>query len=98
MTRVSVKGVELLSQWLLVLLVLLAPRHGNTHPQCLDYKPPFQPREPLVFCKEYAKFGCCDLEKDDKISQNFYKIMDYFDYSGYVTCAKYIRTILCQVN
>uniref|UniRef100_A0A4W5P166 Si:ch211-136a13.1 n=1 Tax=Hucho hucho TaxID=62062 RepID=A0A4W5P166_9TELE len=87
---------RLLSRWLLVLLVLLAPRHGNTHPQCLDYKPPFQPREPLVFCKEYAKFGCCDLEKDDKISQNFYKIMDYFDYSGYVTCAKYIRTILCQ--
>uniref|UniRef100_A0A4W5P190 Si:ch211-136a13.1 n=1 Tax=Hucho hucho TaxID=62062 RepID=A0A4W5P190_9TELE len=96
MSRVSVKVVELLSRWLLVLLVLLAPRHGNTHPQCLDYKPPFQPREPLVFCKEYAKFGCCDLEKDDKISQNFYKIMDYFDYSGYVTCAKYIRTILCQ--
>nr|XP_046150726.1 HHIP-like protein 1 [Oncorhynchus gorbuscha] len=96
MSRVSVKGVELLSRWLLVLLVLHAPRHGNTHPQCLDYKPPFQPREPLVFCKEYAKFGCCDLEKDDKISQNFYKIMDYFDYSGYMTCAKYIRTILCQ--
>ncbi|CAB1348636.1 unnamed protein product [Coregonus sp. 'balchen'] len=96
MSRVSVKGVELLSQWLLVLLVLLVPRHGNTHPQCLDYKPPFQPQEPLVFCKEYAKFGCCDLEKDDKISQNFYKIMDYFDYSGYMTCAKYIRTILCQ--
>ncbi|KAJ7990342.1 hypothetical protein DPEC_G00299310 [Dallia pectoralis] len=69
---------------------------GSTHPQCLDFKPPFQPREPLVFCKEYAKFGCCDLEKDEQISQNFYVIMDHFDYSGYVTCAKYIRNVLCQ--
>uniref|UniRef100_A0A3P8Y848 SRCR domain-containing protein n=1 Tax=Esox lucius TaxID=8010 RepID=A0A3P8Y848_ESOLU len=90
--RVSRLGGGLL--W--VSLVLLVPRQGNTHPQCLDYKPPFQPREPLVFCKEYAKFGCCDLEKDDQISKNFYNIMDHFDYLGYVTCAKYIRTILCQ--
>ncbi|KAL0972867.1 hypothetical protein UPYG_G00195760 [Umbra pygmaea] len=96
MNRLRVDGFQLTSEWLLVLLVLLGPQQGNTHPQCLDYKPPFQPREPLVFCKEYAKFGCCDLEKDNKISQNFYSIMDHFDYSGYVTCAKYIRTILCQ--
>uniref|UniRef100_A0A667ZX62 Si:ch211-136a13.1 n=1 Tax=Myripristis murdjan TaxID=586833 RepID=A0A667ZX62_9TELE len=66
------------------------------HPQCLDYKPPFEPRQPLVFCKEYGKFGCCDAEKDEEISNRFYTIMDNFDYSGYATCGKYIRSILCQ--
>ncbi|XP_046892529.1 HHIP-like protein 1 [Hypomesus transpacificus] len=80
----------------LVPLVLLLAHQGLSHPQCLDYKPPFQPREPLVFCKAYAKFGCCDLEKDEEISQRFYQIMDNFDYAGYVSCGKYIRSILCQ--
>ena len=83
---------------LLVLLLLLHALRGCCHPQCLDYKPPFEPRQPLVFCKEYSKFGCCDLEKDEEISVKFYTIMDNFDHSGYVTCAKYIRSILCQVS
>ncbi|XP_063060777.1 HHIP-like protein 1 [Engraulis encrasicolus] len=65
-------------------------------PQCLDYKPPFQPPEPLVFCKEYAKFGCCNLERDNQLSERYYQVMDYFDYTGFVACEKYIHSILCQ--
>uniref|UniRef100_UPI003AADC0A7 HHIP-like protein 2 n=1 Tax=Centroberyx gerrardi TaxID=166262 RepID=UPI003AADC0A7 len=80
----------------LLLLLLLHTWPGSCHPQCLDYKPPFEPRHPLVFCKEYGKFGCCDREKDEEISNRFYTIMDNFDYSGYVTCGKFIRSILCQ--
>uniref|UniRef100_A0A671K5X6 HHIP-like protein 1 n=1 Tax=Sinocyclocheilus anshuiensis TaxID=1608454 RepID=A0A671K5X6_9TELE len=79
-----------------ILVVLLIPQQGNAHPQCLDYKPPFQPPEPLLFCKEYAKFGCCDLDRDNRISQRFYQIMDYFDQTGFMACGKYIRSILCQ--
>uniref|UniRef100_A0A8C6NIQ0 Si:ch211-136a13.1 n=1 Tax=Nothobranchius furzeri TaxID=105023 RepID=A0A8C6NIQ0_NOTFU len=71
-------------------------RWGCCHPQCLDYKPPFEPQHPLVFCKEYTKFGCCDLQKDEEISSRFYSIMDNFDQSGFSTCGKYIRSILCQ--
>ncbi|XP_059420513.1 HHIP-like protein 1 [Carassius carassius] len=78
------------------LVVLLISQQGNAHPQCLDYKPPFQPPEPLLFCKEYAKFGCCDLDRDNQISQHFYQIMDYFDQTGFMACGKYIRSILCQ--
>uniref|UniRef100_A0A669CZU7 HHIP-like protein 1 n=1 Tax=Oreochromis niloticus TaxID=8128 RepID=A0A669CZU7_ORENI len=66
------------------------------HPQCLDYKPPFEPRQPLAFCKEYSKFGCCDVEKDEEISGRFYTIMENFDHSGYAACGKYVRSILCQ--
>ncbi|KAK2894954.1 hypothetical protein Q8A67_012183 [Cirrhinus molitorella] len=80
----------------LFLVVFLIPQQGNAHPQCLDYKPPFQPPEPLLFCKEYAKFGCCDLDRDTQISQRFYQIMDYFDHTGFMACGKYIRSILCQ--
>ncbi|XP_070685499.1 HHIP-like protein 1 [Pempheris klunzingeri] len=79
-----------------IVLLLLQPWWGCCHPQCLDYKPPFEPQQPLVFCKEYSKFGCCDLEKDEQISVKFYTIMENFDHSGYVTCGKYIRSILCQ--
>uniref|UniRef100_A0A3B4X2Y0 HHIP-like protein 1 n=1 Tax=Seriola lalandi dorsalis TaxID=1841481 RepID=A0A3B4X2Y0_SERLL len=79
-----------------VLPLLLQAWWGSCHPQCLDYKPPFEPRQPLVFCKEYSKFGCCDLEKDEEVSAKFYTIMENFDHSGFATCGKYIRTILCQ--
>ncbi|XP_008289183.1 HHIP-like protein 1 [Stegastes partitus] len=78
------------------LLLLLQAWRGSCHPQCLDYKPPFQPHQPLLFCKEYSKFGCCDVVKDEEISRRFYNIMDNFDHSGYVTCGRYIRSILCQ--
>ncbi|XP_068441854.1 HHIP-like protein 1 isoform X2 [Clinocottus analis] len=81
---------------LLVLLLLLQAWRGCCHPQCLDYKPPFEPRQPLAFCKQYSKFGCCDLGKDEEISVKFYTIMDNFDHSGYTACAHYIRSILCQ--
>ncbi|CAN9511582.1 unnamed protein product [Ophioblennius macclurei] len=87
---------HLLPTTLAVLLLLLQAWRGSSHPQCLDYKPPFEPRQPLVFCKESSKFGCCDLDKDEEISRRFYRIMENFDHSGYVTCGRYIRSILCQ--
>lgn len=94
----AMRGMTLWRAHCLCLVVLLIPLQGNAHPQCLDYKPPFQPPEPLLFCKEYAKFGCCDLDRDNQISQRFYQIMDYFDHTGFMACGKYIRSILCQVS
>ncbi|XP_068172917.1 HHIP-like protein 1 isoform X1 [Antennarius striatus] len=79
-----------------IFLLLLQAWQGCCHPQCLDYKPPFEPQQPLTFCKEYSKFGCCNLDKDEEIAVRFYGIMNNFDHSGYVTCGKYIRSILCQ--
>ncbi|XP_053356648.1 HHIP-like protein 1 isoform X2 [Clarias gariepinus] len=80
----------------LLLWLLMSFLHADAHPQCLDFKPPFQPQEPLSFCKKYSKFGCCDLEQDKRISQKFDQIMDYFDHSGFLVCGKYIHNILCQ--
>ncbi|KAF0030518.1 hypothetical protein F2P81_017249 [Scophthalmus maximus] len=75
---------------------LTADYDGKRLIECLDYKPPFEPRQPLVLCKEYSKFGCCDVERDGEISVKFHTIMENFDHSGYVACGKYIRSILCQ--
>uniref|UniRef100_A0A096M9D8 HHIP-like protein 1 n=1 Tax=Poecilia formosa TaxID=48698 RepID=A0A096M9D8_POEFO len=69
---------------------------GSCHPQCLDYKPPFGPQQPLVFCTDYTKFGCCDLQKDEEISRKYDLIMENFDTLGSARCGKYISSILCQ--
>uniref|UniRef100_UPI00398F723B HHIP-like protein 1 n=1 Tax=Pristiophorus japonicus TaxID=55135 RepID=UPI00398F723B len=66
------------------------------HPQCLDFKPPFQPPNGLTFCAMYSKFGCCDSTKDREIMNRFYRVMDKFDYSLYATCGVYVQDILCQ--
>ncbi|KAG2457579.1 HIPL1 protein, partial [Polypterus senegalus] len=66
------------------------------HPQCLDFKPPFQPPKELTFCVMYKNFGCCDSEKDSQLMAKFYRIMDNFDYYGYANCAGYVQDILCQ--
>ncbi|XP_052437636.1 HHIP-like protein 1 [Carassius gibelio] len=92
----AMRGMTVWRAQSVFLVVLLISQQGNAHPQCLDYKPPFQPPEPLLFCKEYAKFGCCDSDRDNQISQRFYQIMDYFDQTGIMACGKYIRSILCQ--
>ncbi|KAM3910544.1 HHIP-like protein 1 [Leptodactylus fuscus] len=66
------------------------------HPQCLDYKPPFQPSKPLAFCTDYSSFGCCDADQDKLIAERFNYISEFLDHSGVSACGDYIRNILCQ--
>ncbi|KAI4562979.1 hypothetical protein MJT46_010588 [Ovis ammon polii x Ovis aries] len=66
------------------------------HPQCLDYRPPFQPLQHLEFCSDYESFGCCDQGKDHRIAARYWDIMDYFDLKGHELCGGYIKDILCQ--
>ncbi|XP_029427741.1 HHIP-like protein 1 [Rhinatrema bivittatum] len=83
---------------LLGLLVLLgaSPWHGSAHPQCLDYKPPFQPPQPLAFCSAYSGFGCCDSRQDALLADRFGYATAFLDQAGVLSCGKYIRDILCQ--
>ncbi|NXI57697.1 HIPL2 protein, partial [Chloroceryle aenea] len=66
------------------------------HPQCLDYRPPFQPPFHLEFCSVYENFGCCDQERDKTIAAKYWDIMDYIDPQGHKVCGTYIKDILCQ--
>ncbi|KAG8448743.1 hypothetical protein GDO86_015709 [Hymenochirus boettgeri] len=78
------------------LLLAMGPWFVTGHPQCLDYKPPFQPSQPLTFCSTYSSFGCCDYTQDEVIASRFHYITDFLDHSGVAVCGDYIRDILCQ--
>ncbi|XP_010154292.1 PREDICTED: HHIP-like protein 2, partial [Eurypyga helias] len=78
----------------LSLLCLIGSLLG--HPQCLDYRPPFQPPFHLEFCSAYDNFGCCDQERDNSIAAKYWDIMDYIDPRGHKLCGTYIKDILCQ--
>ncbi|XP_069771836.1 HHIP-like protein 1 isoform X2 [Narcine bancroftii] len=78
-----------------LLLIVLPLPPVSSHPQCLDFKPPFQPAYGLAFCARYSNFGCCDSVKDGEIRTRFYRIMDDVDHSLYATCGVYIQDILC---
>ncbi|KAM8954441.1 HHIP-like protein 1 [Pelodytes ibericus] len=82
-----------LALWLLLVLTTWQVRG---HPQCLDYKPPFQPSKPLAFCSAYSSFGCCDSAQDDAIADRFRYLAEFLDGSGVSVCGEYIRDILCQ--
>lgn len=83
-----------------ILLYLLAfwVAPAFLHPQCLDFKPPFQPQQELQFCQMYKYFGCCDYARDQELMAKYYRIMDNFDYYGYSNCAAYVQDLLCQVS
>ncbi|XP_043913791.1 HHIP-like protein 2 [Protopterus annectens] len=66
------------------------------HPQCLDYRPPFQPAHHLEFCSQYETFGCCDQGTDNSIAERYWDIMDYLDLQGHELCGGFIKDILCQ--
>ncbi|XP_039366807.1 HHIP-like protein 1 [Mauremys reevesii] len=79
----------------LLLLLGQAPR-GHPHPQCLDYKPPFQPPQPLAFCPEYSAFGCCDGRRDAQLSARFQVLGSFLDPAGLQSCGHFLRDLVCQ--
>lgn len=85
---------------LLALRVLLALRALRTaaHPQCLDFRPPFRPPEPLRFCAQYSAFGCCAPEHDAALAQRFGALAARVDAAVWAACAGYALDLLCQVS
>ncbi|XP_043536604.1 HHIP-like protein 1 [Chiloscyllium plagiosum] len=67
-----------------------------SHPQCLDYKPPFKPTKPLAFCTAYSSFGCCDARADSSLARRYQHVVSYLHPSGVSVCGKYIQELLCQ--
>ncbi|CAM4669424.1 unnamed protein product [Lepidochelys olivacea] len=67
-------------------------------PQCLDYKPPFQPPQPLAFCPEYSAFGCCDGQRDAQLSARFQVLGTFLAPASLRSCWPFLRDLLCQVS
>lgn len=82
------------------LLALLALRAlgASAHPQCLDFRPPFRPPQPLHFCAQYSAFGCCAPEHDAALARRFGALAARVDPALWAECAGYALDLLCQVS
>ncbi|XP_049320178.1 HHIP-like protein 2 [Astyanax mexicanus] len=67
-----------------------------SHPQCLDFQPPFKPPFHLEFCTHYEQFGCCDQKTDNVIAERYWDIIDLLGDEGYELCGDLLKDILCQ--
>uniref|UniRef100_A0A8C4VDR1 HHIP like 1 n=1 Tax=Gopherus evgoodei TaxID=1825980 RepID=A0A8C4VDR1_9SAUR len=81
---------------LLALLLLAGLGQVRPHPQCLDFKPPFRPPQPLDFCVQYTDFGCCDAEQDRALMERYYSISGRLAQPVYAACASHLQDLLCQ--
>lgn len=82
------------------LMALLALRAlgAAAHPQCLDFRPPFRPPQPLRFCSQYSAFGCCTPEQDAALARRFGAVAARVDAAMWAECAGYALDLLCQVS
>ena len=65
---------------------------SDSHPQCLDYQPPFRPTG-VRFCLAYQDYGCCDGKQDDFLKLSFEYISRLSNSSS--TTLRYAKEILC---
>ncbi|XP_039249478.2 HHIP-like protein 2 [Styela clava] len=80
----------------ILVLVFNFARETVSHPQCLDFKPPFKPAKNLNICKEYEAFGCCTLKDDSEIATKYNEITNAMTESQLSTCGKFLTSLLCQ--
>ncbi|KAL9954842.1 hypothetical protein ACROYT_G042423 [Oculina patagonica] len=77
-------------------LLLLNLKSVEGHPQCLDYRAPFQVASGLSFCSQkYSEYGCCTSNRDQGISNEYNKLSSRFSLGSRPTCANLVKTILC---
>ena len=66
-----------------------------SHPQCLDFRPPFETRN-LEFCHEYVEFGCCTPKDDLAIQKKHYGIISSIENKdGVLGCREKLRQVMC---
>ncbi|KAK3576278.1 hypothetical protein CHS0354_036013 [Potamilus streckersoni] len=78
------------------LLLLLNVVCISSHPQCLDFKPPFTPEANLTFCAQYSKFGCCTTDQDTNIRRQYERLRAQIPASLWLSCGNYAKELLCQ--
>ena len=80
----------------LVTLAVIALDVVTGHPQCLDFRPPFEVSTPLEFCTEYAAYGCCNRQMDDVIRQQYNVDVRNMGLEQHPEVADFYKTLLCQ--
>ncbi|XP_074852638.1 HHIP-like protein 1 [Carettochelys insculpta] len=79
-----------------LLLLLAGLDQVRLHPQCLDFKPPFRPPQPLAFCVQYSDFGCCDAGHDRALLERYHSVLGRLAPPVYAACASHLQDLLCQ--
>ncbi|KAL4237576.1 HHIP-like protein 1 [Mactra antiquata] len=85
--------------FILVYLLLFLWHGVNSHPQCLDSRPPFQSNGNLTFCTDYVEFGCCTQSDDLDLQYRFSRLestISAADRALWARCSHYAKTFLCQ--
>ena len=82
------RGISYIS-FVLVILPLI-----SSHPQCLDFRPPFQVDLGLDFCSQYSDFGCCTRERDAEIEEELRHIRSQI--GSLAPCEDLLKEVLCQ--
>ena len=78
-----------------ILLSLVLPSSWS-HPQCLDFQPPFQ-ESALSYCSEYADFGCCVVSDEAGIRERVDSQLAGLSGSQRQLCGDYLKNISCFV-
>ena len=80
--------------FLLVLSLLLQASHS--HPQCLDFQPPFANPTGMTYCAEYRDFGCCTARFDRRASKDTPLALEKLSSEeDRQICEDYIKNISC---
>lgn len=66
------------------------------HPQCLDFRPPFNAETKLNFCSRYSNFGCCTGANDNDLQREYQQLQRIVPAVIWNTCSGYVKEILCQ--
>lgn len=68
----------------------------RSHPQCLDFRAPFQVSSGLAFCSHnYSDYGCCTPKRDQEIAKVAKDFTQRFSLNKRPKCVNMIKTILC---
>lgn len=68
----------------------------TAHPQCLDFRPPFETKNELLFCSEYSDFGCCSQKRDYSLANKYEYILHHIKRAGLHHCIDMFKDIMCQ--
>lgn len=83
-----------------VFLILTIFALSESHPQCLDFRPPYNPTRPLKFCERFSNYSCCNERQDKGLEYNYKYIAQTlqqktFNKSIDKKCLDIVKDLMC---
>ena len=82
-------------RWCWIAAIYLCLDIVLSHPQCLDFRPPFEVTGRLRLCTEYEDFGCCSVEQDYELWKKHERVMSQLRAREQNACEELVRQVLC---